>query len=66
MPGKRYNFRITAGPLKGHRARVIVWFLGENKAQVTLDTRQITEMPADWMKEIPNKAPRRKKGGKKR
>ena len=71
MPGKRFNYRITRGPWKALRARIIGSaatagnFLLDVQG-VTLPQGGIPSVPHDWLKMLPNKTPRRRKGKKNR
>jgi len=63
MPGKRYNFKITAGPWKGLRARI----LGNAATQgnylvdvqgVKLNQGEIASIPWTQLERLQNKTPR--------
>lgn len=57
MPGKRYNYRITAGALQGQRARIISLDQTNALIEAILQPGQVL-IPQDWLKRIPNKTPK--------
>jgi len=63
MPGKRFNFKITRGPWKGKRARIIM--TAATKGNLLLDIQGVTlpeggipSLPAGDIRAITNKTPR--------
>ena len=70
MPGKRFDYRITRGPWKGLRARIICNAATEGNylldvQGVKLPQAGIPSLRWTALRRIHNKPPRLKKGGKK-
>ena len=62
MPGKRFDLRITKGPLKGRRCRYLKASKNLPAAAAVVELKDmtdavneplITEMPLEWLQRIP-------------